>query len=83
MHKQEKNKTKTKIATPYLLVIPKQCIACWKCLEVCPQNVLTRVGFLWHKHIKIKNPENCIGCNRCVAVCPKNIFIPIETPTTK
>ena len=50
------------------------CIACWKCVGVCPRNVLGKVEVLWHRHAKIIAPENCIGCGKCVSACPEYIF---------
>lgn len=50
------------------------CIACWKCVETCPRNVLGKVAFLWHRHARIVAPENCIGCGKCVSACPEHIF---------
>ncbi|MDR3217405.1 MAG: 4Fe-4S binding protein [Dysgonamonadaceae bacterium] len=39
------------------------------CVEACPENVIGKVHFLFHKHAVIRNPENCIGCLKCVSVC--------------
>lgn len=52
----------------------RDCIACWQCVGVCPGNVLGKVSFLWHRHVKVIAPDRCIGCGKCVAVCPKSIF---------
>lgn len=51
------------------------CIACWKCVEACPRNVLGKVKFFWHRHVKFVSPGLCIGCGKCAAVCPQSLFI--------
>ena len=51
-----------RIHTPYIWVNPRACAACWKCIDNCPRDVIGKVGFLWHKHIVIRNADNCIGC---------------------
>lgn len=50
------------------------CIACWKCVDVCPGHVFGKVNFLWHRHAKVVAPDGCIGCGKCVKVCPQSIF---------
>lgn len=50
------------------------CAACWKCVEACPRQVISKVRFLWHRHIKISNPDRCVGCGKCVAACPRSIL---------
>ncbi|MDE5947781.1 MAG: 4Fe-4S binding protein, partial [Prevotella sp.] len=44
---------------------PRNCTACWKCVEVCPKRAIHKVGFLWHKHAKPFH-YHCCGCNLCV-----------------
>ncbi|MDR3163247.1 MAG: 4Fe-4S dicluster domain-containing protein [Helicobacteraceae bacterium] len=63
-----------KIRTNYFWINPKKCKACWKCAELCPEKVIGRVGFLWHKHIIIANGDSCTGCKRCVKICPAGVF---------
>ena len=61
--------------TAFLTANPvHDCIACWKCVESCPRDVLGKVRMLWHRHVKLRHPENCIGCGKCVGVCPQSIF---------
>jgi Fe-S-cluster-containing hydrogenase component 2 len=47
----------------------KKCTACWKCLDVCPENVFGSINIFFHKHAKIINQANCIGCKKCINVC--------------
>lgn len=56
---------------------PRKCEGCWECIGVCPENVIGKVGALWHKHIALKNSEACIGCMKCVKICPHGVFTKI------
>ena len=60
---------KRNISTPYMLLVPHNCEACWKCVESCPKTVIGKVNFLMHKHAKIINVDACIGCMQCFNVC--------------
>ncbi len=55
--------------TGYVKIDSHRCKACWKCMDVCPANVLGKVDILWHKHVKITNGGNCTGCLKCVKAC--------------
>lgn len=66
--------TMKKVATKYVAMNPRRCVACWKCVEECPKGVIGKVGFLWHKHVVFKDVEACVGCNRCVRTCPNGVF---------
>ena len=57
------------IGTPYILLNPHICKACWKCVKLCPRSVIGKVDFLIHKHAKIKKADACIGCMKCFNVC--------------
>ena len=52
-----------RIHTPYIWVN-----------DNCPRDVIGKVGFLWHKHIVIRNADNCIGCKKCMKSCPSGVF---------
>jgi len=43
----------------------KKCIACFKCIEICPQNALsaTENGINVNRH-------SCNGCGKCAEICP-------------
>ena len=56
----------------YVLLDTKKCIACWKCQEVCSNNVIGRINMPWHKHVKFTNVSNCTGCLKCVKICTTN-----------
>lgn len=63
-----------RIATKYVAMNPRRCVACWECVEKCPKHVIGKVGFLWHKHVVFTNADACIGCNKCIKVCPNGVF---------
>jgi 2-oxoglutarate ferredoxin oxidoreductase subunit delta len=63
-----------RVRTDYIWANPRLCEACWECISACPQEVIGKVGFLWHKHIVFKNSDSCIGCRKCIKVCPNGVF---------
>jgi NAD-dependent dihydropyrimidine dehydrogenase PreA subunit len=60
--------------TKYIRLSPRQCQGCWECVEVCPADVLVKMGRGPRRHVHIKNPDACTGCKKCVRVC-KNAAI--------
>jgi Fe-S-cluster-containing hydrogenase component 2 len=72
-------KTIEKIQNNYICINPYKCTGCWKCIKICPKQVICKVGFLWHKHIILGNLENCIGCKKCLKICPHGVFNEIQT----
>jgi NAD-dependent dihydropyrimidine dehydrogenase PreA subunit len=63
-----------KIKTEYVWVNPQNCIVCWKCIDACPKQVLGKAGFLWHRHVVVKNAGDCMGCKGCIEACPNGVF---------
>ncbi len=61
-------------STEFIRFDPHDCIACWRCVEACPKQVIGKVRLLWHKHAVLKQRDNCIGCGKCVRICPENRF---------
>jgi ferredoxin len=55
-----------------------QCRACWKCLEICPNQVPGKIDLPWHKHALIVNADRCIGCLKCLKVCPYGAYSQID-----
>jgi len=47
----------------------RKCKACWDCISNCPQNVLGRVNFLFHKHAIVVDSSKCAGCGKCMSKC--------------
>lgn len=62
-------------STGYVEVDPKFCEACGECAEVCRSDVLGVVGFLFHKHVRVRHPEKCRGCGKCAAACPNGAIV--------
>jgi len=58
--------------TKFIQLDTKKCEACWKCQEVCSNNVFGRINIPWHKHVKFANICDCTGCLKCVNVCSPN-----------
>lgn len=44
-----------------------KCVGCGKCIEICPQNAISRVGLPSHQPEVCE--KNCIGCLKCQKVC--------------
>lgn len=53
---------------------PRHCMACWECVGKCPKKVISKTGFLWHRHVAFKNTDACIGCGKCIKACPNGVF---------
>jgi NAD-dependent dihydropyrimidine dehydrogenase PreA subunit len=56
-------------STKYIRLDTRLCQACWKCIEACPNGVIGRIEFLFHKHTFIENANKCKGCQKCVKAC--------------
>jgi NAD-dependent dihydropyrimidine dehydrogenase PreA subunit len=59
-------------STPHVILIAKNCEACWKCIDVCKHKVIGKINLLWHKHILFNDGASCTGCLRCVKACNSN-----------
>ena len=71
---EEKSNMLDTIRTPYVWADFDLCKTCGRCINVCPKQVIGKIGFLWNKHIIIKDAENCIGCKKCIRICPYGVF---------
>jgi len=53
------------------------CMACWECIEVCPNNVMDK-SFLYIadtlilKHVLMYDASECSGCLKCIKTCQSN-----------
>lgn len=67
-----------KMTTPYIALNVRQCTACWKCTKACPQNVIGKINFFFHKHAVIQNSDACTGCLKCFSVCESHAILKIN-----
>jgi 2-oxoglutarate ferredoxin oxidoreductase subunit delta len=58
--------------TKYVQLDTRKCKACWKCLDICSNNVIDRINLPFHKHARIINSINCKGSLKCFNVCEYN-----------
>ena len=63
--------------TKYIQLNTRKCKACWKCLDICPNNVIDRINLPFHKHARIINGNNCKGCLKCVKACDSSALTQI------
>jgi 2-oxoglutarate ferredoxin oxidoreductase subunit delta len=63
--------------TEYIHFDSGKCKACWKCIEVCPEDVFGKINLLIHKHVKIVSRDHCIGCLKCIKACSHRAINPI------
>jgi 2-oxoglutarate ferredoxin oxidoreductase subunit delta len=55
--------------TDYITLNTRWCVACWKCFDNCPENVLGKINLLVRKRVFINKPQACSGCLKCVELC--------------
>ncbi len=58
------------IRTRYIELNTRDCQACWKCVETCPNHVLGKAILLRHRHAHVDDAAACKGCKKCVRACP-------------
>lgn len=64
----------TLVANPFIARYDAEvCIACGKCLTVCPMDALT-----WADEVIAFNPARCIGCGLCVDQCPTRAVVMVR-----
>jgi len=63
--------------TKHIQCNSSNCVACWKCVSVCPNEVLGKIDFFFHRHAKIVKPDKCTGCMNCVKVCKEQALTPM------
>ena len=69
--------------TKFIHVSTNLCEACWSCLDVCPEQVLGKLEFGPHRHIRIDDVESCNGCKKCVRACPHQAIEYIYKPKSQ
>jgi 2-oxoglutarate ferredoxin oxidoreductase subunit delta len=60
--------------TPFIQLDTKKCKACWECIKICSNQVISKVDIPWHKHALIVEPDACTGCLKCVSICQYNAY---------
>jgi ferredoxin len=55
--------------TGFIALNTRLCQACWECVHACPQAVLGKVVFLWHRHAHVDRADDCTGCRKCLRSC--------------
>lgn len=56
--------------TKHISIDKEECIACWKCVETCSEDVICKRDHIINKYSYVKHENNCIGCFECSAICP-------------
>jgi uncharacterized Fe-S center protein len=64
--------------TLYICLNTSRCKACWACVDVCPQHVLGKIDFWFHRHARIDRTKKCKGCLRCLKACSNQAILPME-----
>lgn len=57
------------LAEPQLMTVSAKCVACGKCIPVCPKGAI-RPGEAEGRPIAVTDRDLCVNCGACVAVCP-------------
>jgi Pyruvate/2-oxoacid:ferredoxin oxidoreductase delta subunit len=58
-----------RVESPFVTLDRSRCQACWECIAVCPELVISKIDIRLHRHAVIKAGDRCTGCRRCVKVC--------------
>jgi uncharacterized Fe-S center protein len=74
--KQERQHIKQ--MTAFIEIDTRNCKACWKCISICPNQVISRINLFFHKHIRISELDKCIGCMKCMKVCEYKAIRPLD-----
>ncbi len=59
----------SRTTTPFVALDRSLCKACWCCVAACPEAVLGKLEFGWHKHAVVDSGELCTGCGKCLKAC--------------
>ena len=60
--------------TAYVQLDTRKCKACWKCINTCPNKVISKIDFLGHRHARISQSDKCSGCLKCVKTCESGAY---------
>jgi uncharacterized Fe-S center protein len=65
--------------TAYIQLDTRKCKACWKCINTCPNKVISKIDFFGHRHVRINEPYKCSGCLKCVKICEFGAYYSIAS----
>ncbi len=65
-------------STKFISIQTDKCLACWKCVEACPSEVIGKIDIIIHKHAVVDNRDECTGCRKCVKACECNAISPLK-----
>lgn len=71
----------SRLNRPELIYQNARCTACWLCLEVCPQQALSK-GFSAGKPVAVLDRSLCETCGKCVEVCYPGALKMVGTEVT-
>jgi Pyruvate/2-oxoacid:ferredoxin oxidoreductase delta subunit len=54
------------VKTNFIEFNASKCEACWKCISVCPNEVIGKIDLFFHKHARIVKKNACKGCLKCI-----------------
>ena len=66
---EKRRRHQGRTSTPFVALDRSLCEACWCCVAVCPEDVLGKLEFPFHKHAVVAVGERCIGCGSCLKAC--------------
>jgi len=75
------------LETPFVQLNSYKCTACWKCINICPNNVIDKsflfiANTLINEQVIISNASECTGCFKCLHACTNDaisIYMPLDT----
>jgi uncharacterized Fe-S center protein len=65
--------------TAYVQLDTRKCKACWKCINACPNRVISKIDFFGHRHARIGESEKCSGCLKYLKTCDFGAYISIAS----
>jgi NAD-dependent dihydropyrimidine dehydrogenase PreA subunit len=64
--------------TPFVQLDTQKCKACWKCVDNCSNQVISKINLPFHKHARVDAAEKCTGCLKCIDVCENGACIKVD-----